>query len=142
MKSTKHLIKIAELLSIKYADIQAESMRDKITKDIYTAIANASNVKVSGIMPFMKMLEQDQASLTINITRSGSDIEVSIPRVSNYAVAQKYYPLADQIKTYLERYLELYPSRRNGESIRYSNFTITLEFPSAQSGIGSGIAQK
>lgn len=122
-----NLLKVANKLRTKYA-LDGSTIKDEIQNIIQTALSNASDNPVSGIMPFIKMLEQDQASLAINVTRNGNNVIVSNPALTPSNVSAKYAALPGQIKKYLERYPELYPSQRNGEHVDYNNLTVTLTF--------------
>lgn len=139
-KSEQHLFKLALQLRKKYASLDASTIKEEIEKHIQDSVAHASGVKALGIMPFMQMLAADQAALAINVTRDGSTISVSPPGVDPPALAGKYAPLSEQVKAYLEKYIELFPSQKNGESINYSNLQLQLKYdPSAQQ---PGIARK
>lgn len=105
---------------------------NEVKRAVQMAIQNASVVKSSGIMPFVNMLQADGATLSINIIRNGNDIEVSNPVVTPGSDAMKYSALPLQIKSYLEKYPELFPTKRNGEAVSYDNMSITLEFGTPQ----------
>ena len=122
----------------KYASVDASTIKNDVTVAIRTAIANASSQQANGIMPFLKMLNQDQADLSINVTRDGNTISVSAPTVTPTEMAPKYTNLPSQIQSYLDRNLELFPTKRNGDNVDYSNLTITLSYPSSSPG---GVAQ-
>jgi len=121
------LLKLADKFIHKYA-LDASTIKDEVKNAVQTAIGNASTHSTLGIMPFVKMLDQDQATLAINVTRNGNNVTVSNPTVDPPDLTLKYIALPSQIKTYLERYIEVYPMKRNGELIDYDNFTVTLEY--------------
>src|ERR1700687_4285654 len=114
MQRAHQLLNLASKLGIKYASIDASTIKNEVQNDIRTAIGNASTVPSSGIMPFQRMLDQDQASLAINVTRHGNNILVSEPSIVPITVAEKYSALPNQIKRYLEKYWEIFPSTHNG----------------------------
>jgi hypothetical protein len=128
MKQLAHLISVARKLQYKYA-IDAADMKDEVQRSIQTAIGNASSVRSSGIMPFVKMLTDSQATLAINVTRSGKRIMVSPASVNPPTQASAYQALPSQIQAYLERYLEVFPTVRNSNPVEYDNLTLTLEYP-------------
>lgn len=132
-KSEQHLFKLGSQFRKKYASIDANTLKDEIQQHIQDSIAHASGVKSLGIMPFMQMLTTDQGALAITVNRDGNTISVSPPGVDPIEAAPKYAPLSDQIKAYLTKYIELFPSQKNGETINYSNLTLSLKYePGAQ----------
>jgi hypothetical protein len=139
MKKVSHLIRVGALMSAKYASIDANTIKDRVQNTLKTALANASTAKL-GIMPFMQMLQADQSAMNINVTRSGDTITVSPPSLEKPELSAKYAALPGQIKDYLEKYLEVYPSKLNGEQVDYHNLTCTLEFNPAPATPAEGIA--
>ena len=127
-KAYQDLIRFGTLMSYKYASIDANTIKDDVRRSIQTAIANASMSEKLGIMPFIKMLKEDQAAMNINVTRDGNTVTVSQPSLDKPELASKFSDLPVQIKDYLEKYLELFPTKRNGESVDYDNLTVTLEY--------------
>jgi hypothetical protein len=144
-KSELRLFKLASQFRKKYASIDANTLKDEIQQHIQDSVAHASGVKSLGIMPFMQMLATDQAALAINVTRDGSTISVSPPGVDPPELTGKYAPLSEQVKAYLEKYIELFPSQKNGETISYSNLTLSLKYEPGtqqQPTPGTGIAKQ
>ena len=115
-------------MDAKYANIDANTIKNDITRAIWTALANASS-RQQGIMPFVKMLQQDDTAMNINVTRDGHTVIVSNPSFDKVEIAPRYAALPGQIKAYLENNLELFPTQRNGGSVDYNNITVTLEYP-------------
>lgn len=110
--------------------MDAATLKDEVKKTLEINLANASsNPQAYNIMPFKKMLQQDQASMTINVTRDGNTVTVSEPNINPPSVASKYANLPGQIKAFLEKYLEVFPTKRNGDNVDYNNLTVTLEYP-------------
>jgi phage terminase large subunit-like protein len=130
MKNSLHLIRLATKFGNKYANIDASTIKNDVIKSIYLAIANASNQKSSGIMPFLQMLDQDQADMNINITRNEDKIAVSQPSFSDASIASKYTALSAQIQSYLEQNLEVFPTQRNNDLVDYNRLTVTLNYSS------------
>jgi Tfp pilus assembly protein PilP len=126
-KAYQNLFKTATYLRNKYA-IDASAYRDEIKRDLEINVGNASTSPHYGIIPFRKMLAEDQATMNINVTRDGNTITVSVPNVNPPDLEPKYAPLPEQIKAFLEKYIEIYPYKRNGEYIDYNNFTVTLQY--------------
>lgn len=83
-------------------------------------------------MPFMQMLKQDQASLTLKLSKSGKNITVTGLTVSDPALTNKYQPLGQQVKNYLEKNWELFPN-----NVDYGTFNFDLNY----SGVDSVAAQ-
>lgn len=129
-KAYNHLFITAAALGNKYASYDAADMKDYVKNTLQMAVANASTAKL-GIMPFISMLKEDDAALNINVTRNGDQITVSPPAVDKPELAAKYATLPQQIKAYLERNLEVFPTRKNDQSIEYHNLTVTLEYPAS-----------
>jgi hypothetical protein len=127
MKNTLNLIRLGSFLNHKYGGIDASSIKGQVQSAIQSAIQNASSGNL-GIMPFMKMLQQDRAALNINVTRDGDNIAVSVPSLDNVELEPKYALLSKQIKTYLEKYTDVFPTVINGERVNYNNLTITLSY--------------
>jgi hypothetical protein len=128
MNKTLNLIRLGSFLSARYAGVDANSIKDRVQSTLQTAVANASTAKL-GVMPFVQMLKEDAAALNINVTRNGDTVAVSPPTLDRPELAAKYAPLSSQIKTYLERYLEVFPSILHGEPVEYHNLTVTLQYP-------------
>lgn len=123
--STFNILKLAAKLRNKYA-IDANDMKGEIQQQIQSTIENASTAPNSGIMPFMNMLKEDGASLAINVKRDGNTISVSAPSVQPGNVAGRYADLPNQIKNYLQKNIELFPSKRNEDSVDYDDLVIRL----------------
>lgn len=143
-KSELSLFKLASQFRKKYGSVDASAIKEEIEKHIQESVAHASGVKSLGIMPFMQMLAADQAALAINVTRDGNTISVSPPGVDPPELTSKYAPLSDQVKAYLTKYNELFPSQKNGETISYNNLTLLLKYePGATTSTpGTGIARQ
>lgn len=136
------LYRFAKLLEVKYLTkkaVDAESMRSQIEETIKQAIANAASwgQKVHGIMPFMQMIQQDGVTLTLQITKSGKDIPSVTVNVSNPALASKYQALSQQVKNYLEKNWELFPSRSNGDSVDYGTFVFQVSYDGAGNSVAA-----
>jgi hypothetical protein len=127
MTKTNHLIRIARLMSAKYAGLDASTIKERVKEVLQTAIGNASTARI-GILPFLQMLKADQAQLAINITRNSDSVSVSLPSLDKPELTAKYAPLSEQIKTWLEKNLEVFPTKMNGENVEYHNLTITLNY--------------
>lgn len=140
-KYTKRSIANAQRLLKKYADIDANTMKDSIAESIKTAIINASSAPIHGIMPFTQELTKDNATLGLTIIRSNglfnSKIEVLPASVNPSELANKYAGLAPQVSAYLNKYSELFPSKINGTDISYNNFRIDLVFGQTQIATGN-----
>jgi hypothetical protein len=127
--SQNRVIRLGQLFGNKYA-VDASSIAETVRQSLWTALANASTVHQSGIMPFVKMLKEDDADMNINITRNGDQISVSPPSFSKPDIASKYFYLPQQIVNYLEKYINVFPAQQNGDSVDYKNLTITLTYKS------------
>jgi hypothetical protein len=125
--SVKQLIRLGALMSAKYANIDANTIKDRVKDTITNAVANASSGQM-GIMPFVKMLKDDQANMNINVTRNGDTVTVTAPSLSRPELASKYNPLSEQIRRYLTKYMDVFPTVLNGNRISYDNLTITLSY--------------
>lgn len=143
-KSYYQLMVTAAKMANKYASVDANTILPEVKQSAETAIINASNVPSSGIMPFMKMIEQDQVSLSMTFTRTRNNITISgvsawsgdVP--ADPQISAKYTNLPTQIKSYLERYPDVLPNIKNGEPVSYDGVTVSLEFkPTGQPGIAS-----
>jgi hypothetical protein len=115
-------------LQMKYAGLDASTILPEVQSILKTNIANASTRPETGLIPFMKMLKADNASLSISIARNGDEVICSNVIVSPSSVSAKYSKLPEQIEKYLSGHLELFPTMRGNESVNYSNLTIPLEF--------------
>lgn len=139
MKNTQHLIKLAERLSSKYASLDAEDIRPEIESAIKTALINASTQNNGTLMPFAQMATQDKVTISFWISRTGKTItayDLSIDPPNSQLIA-KYQPLLGQIKAYLERNWELYPTKRYSDDVNYHNFTIHLIYPNEDGTMGN-----
>lgn len=126
-KRTNHLIRVANLMSAKYASIDAATIATRVKEALQQAIGAASTARV-GILPFLSMLKADSASFSINVVRDGNSITVSPPALDKPELAAKYAPLSGQIQSYLEKNLEIFPSKLNDQNVEYHNLTTTLTF--------------
>lgn len=146
MKKSRHLIKLAEKLSNKYAGLDAEKIRSQVDSAIWTAVRNASTVQVTGVMPFIKMSQQDGASISFDVTRndgwSAPTITVSNLVVEPSNLLSKYQALPQQAQAYLEKYPELYPTQRSGLDVDYNNYTTHLDYPNSGTTPGVDVATK
>lgn len=115
-------------LQMKYAGLDASTILPEVQEALKVNLVNASTRPETGIMPFMKMLKADNASLSVSITRNGDEVICSNVMVTPDAAAPKYSKLPEQITTYLSKNLELFPYARNAETVNYNNLTIPLEF--------------
>jgi len=117
----------------KYATVNAEDVKDYITKIIWQTIRNASQQNI-GIMNFLPMIDQDQINLTVKIDHDNGlfgknfDVDFYINPNSKSNLNSKYDPLKNQIKAYLTKHWETIPTMYNGEKIKYSNFSTELEY--------------
>jgi hypothetical protein len=146
MKKSSSLFRLAERFHYKYAGISAEDARTQVEDAIWTALHNASGNKSVGIMPFVQMAKQDGIVISFDVTRTDHFSGPPTITVSNLKIGEggwhhndKYQPLTDQIKNYLEKYPELFPTQRSGMDVNYNNFTIHLQFPTQ---FGTGVAQQ
>jgi len=130
MKNSEQILfKEAAKAWLKYADIDAASMKEEISDYIQKMVANAStSPEDSGIMPFLNMLKEDQATLAVNVHRDGNKVTVSAPTVNPSHVAGRYANLSGQIAKYLNKNLELFTVMKNGEDVDYDNFNFTLNY--------------
>ena len=103
-KSQELLLKLASKFQTKYAS----STEDDIKRDI--ANAAAWGPEVHGIMNFPEQLVKDQATMTITVSKRGRTITVGTPQLNPASVYFTYAELPGQIKNYLEKYPELFPS--------------------------------
>jgi len=119
MKKTNHLIRLAQTLSVKYAEAQT-------LQEIIENAAGYGEQSTNGIMNFPAQLQKDDAELTIAITINsnpfgGKKIYVGAPSVDPSEAAVNYTKLPEQIKKYLDRNLQYFPQIGLG--------TILLEYP-------------
>lgn len=119
MKKTNHLIRLAQKLSVKYAEAQT-------LQEIIEAAAGYGESSSNGIMDFPSQLQRDKAqlSLGINISKGalgGTKIIVTDPSVYPPEAASNYTKLPGQIKKYLERNIRYFPQVGLG--------TFTLRYP-------------
>lgn len=122
--NSNSMLKLAEKFHIKYGVGQED-----IAQTLQTAISNASTLsQKTGIMPFIKMLREDGATLSLNVTRDKDEVTVSPATVNPGSVAPKYSALSMQVQNYLQNNLEVFPTYREGELAPYSNVTVTLTF--------------
>jgi hypothetical protein len=130
MNKTNHLISLGKRWQLKYAGVDANSISDEITSALKTSIANASGSH--GIMPFMQMLQQDAAKLSFDITKHdglfGDSLVVDNLMVQPFDNFEKYKPLLDQVKAYLETYPEIFPVKKNESGVSYDHFKTHLQF--------------
>jgi hypothetical protein len=133
-KFQRTLLGLSVKFGNKYASVDASTIKNDIEKAIQGDIAAASSYPNTGIMPFLKMLEQDQATLDINVVRNGNTISVSAPLITPAYTAIRYSALPGQIKNYLEKNLELFPTMRNNDDVEYNNLVIALNYPSNDQG--------
>jgi len=121
MKKTNHLIRLAQTLSVKYADAQT-------LQEIIGNAAGYGESSTNGIMDFPSQLEKDDAELSIGVnisrgTMGGTKIIVTNPNVYPPEMAGHYTKLPEQIKKYLERNIQYFPQVGVG--------TFTLEYPAS-----------
>jgi len=133
MKKSSSLFRLAERFRYKYAGVSAEDARTQVEDAVWTALHNASGNKTLGIMPFVQMVKQDGANLSFDVSRtdhfSGPPTIVVSNVVADNGMSSKYQGLIDQVKDYLEKYPELYPTQRSGVDVNYNNFTVHLTYP-------------
>jgi len=131
MKKVHRLIRLANILSHKYASIDAETLRPEVESSIRTAIINASEQPSSGIMPFARMAQEDGVSVSFYVMRDGKNTKVYDLRLEpqNGTLLSKYQPLMSQVQDYLNKNWELYPTKKDGEDITYKGFTIRVVYP-------------
>lgn len=124
-KSQFNLLKLASKFK-KYADIDANEIKQSIQDYITQQVANAaSNTNYTGVMDFNSKLMEGE-TLSLNVTRDGDDVAVSSVSCNPSEIAGRFNGLQNQIKQYLQKNIELYTSKHNGEDVDYDNFTITL----------------
>lgn len=129
MKKTSHLIRLAQKLSVKYAESQT-------LQEIIENAAGYGETSTNGIMDFPAQLKKDDADLSIAVTinsglMGGKKIYVGEPRVDPAEVAGNYTKLPEQIKKYLDKNLQYFPQVGLGTTI--------LDF-SREASAGEGIA--
>lgn len=140
-KSQSHLLSLAAKFK-KYANVNAEDMRSDIETGIWINLRNAAGQRQYGIIPFVQMSTDDGINLSFDISRDDRTITVSnleIQPVDKTNLLSKYQPLVTQIKAFLEKNYEVYPTKKNGQDIDYNHFTIHLNYPVMNS---SQVAQK
>lgn len=136
-KSQYTLLALAEKFK-KYANVSAEKYRPEIESHIWINLRNAAGQRQYGIIPFVQMLTSDGAELSFDVTRDDRTITVSNLTVGpgeKSNLLPKYQPLITQVKNFLEKYWEIYPTKRYGEDLDYNNFVIHLSYPTAPSQI-------
>lgn len=102
MKNLQKLIKVAARFQAKYG-------QESVEQTIQRTLAAAAGREGLGIMNFPQMLKADKASLRLYITKNGKNIFVSDPSLTTSNLASKYAALPEQIKKYLEKYIEVFP---------------------------------
>lgn len=122
----------------KYADlttwfngnppIDSSFVRDQAQSAIQSAVLNAASNPASGLMNFPQMLQDGKEKIAFNIVRSGDKILVSVPTVDPPAESNKYFPLRQQIQTYLQNNLNLFPELKDNRPVEYKNFSITIRY--------------
>lgn len=130
-KSQSNLLFLADKFK-KYANVNAEDMRANIEIGIWTNLKNAAGQRQYGIIPFVQMSTDDGINLSFDVTRDDRTVTVSnleIQPADKANLLSKYQPLVTQIKAFLEKYYEVYPTKKNGEDIDYNHFTIHLNYP-------------
>lgn len=127
MKNSEfNLFKLAAKFK-KYSSIDGNKIKPTIVQDLQSALANAASLsQATGVMPFVSMLKEDGATLAINVKRDGSTVSVSAPSVN--PDTGRYAGLSQQVKRYLEKNIEVFPTVLNDESIDYDDVTVTLRF--------------
>jgi len=135
MKKSLRLIRLASILTSKYASINAENIRPEVISSIYNAVANASKSN-QNIIPFIQMAAEDQATVSFFVMRNGRNIKVFDLNVhpEDESLLPKYQPLVGQVQDYLNQNWELFPTKQNGEDVVYNNFTFKLEYPNERMG--------
>jgi hypothetical protein len=138
MEKSLRLIKLAKKLSIKYAGgVDAEGFRSQIENTIWTALGNASTVTSLGMLPFVQMAKDYGITLSFDVTRTDSwngTPNITVDNISirpidmGMGLLPKFERIADPIENYLEKYPDLYPTKINGEDIKYNNFKIRLSY--------------
>ena len=103
-KSQALLLKLAAKFQTKYAQSAVE-------EQIKSTIANAASwgPQVHGIMNFPEQLKKDQADMTLRVSKRGHTITVDPPMLNPASVYFNYAELPNQIKSYLEKYIEVFP---------------------------------
>lgn len=129
---SSNLYRFAKLLELKYLTkhaMDAENMRSQIVEHIKQMLINAaSRAPALGIINFPQMVAQDQTVLTFDITKNGKNITNISVSTSNPDLTAKYKPLETQVKNYLEKNWELFPTQSNGDSVDYDNFNFKLMY--------------
>lgn len=140
-KSQRTLLSLAAKFK-KYAGVSAENYRQEIESHIWLNLKNAAGQRQYGIIPFVQMATSDGLDLSFDVTRNDRTITVSNLSISpgdKSNLLPKYQSLITSIKSFLEKYWEIYPSKRNGEDLDYDNFTVHLVYPN---GSPSQVAQQ
>jgi hypothetical protein len=138
MEKSLRLIKLAKKLSIKYASgVDAEGLKPQIQNAIWTALGNASTVTSLGMLPFVQMAKDYGITLSFDVTRTDSwngTPNITVDNISirpidmGMGLLPKFERIADPIESYLEKYPDLYPTKINGEDVKYNNFKISLSY--------------
>lgn len=138
MTSIYHLIRVANKLANKYA-MDGSEILPEIQQALQTAVANASTQSNSGIMPFLKILNESAGpqnvypySIDININRKGDSVYVDtyLRKASPLLNTHIFDPLSDQIKNYLEKNLGLFPMMKDNQAVTYDDVKVMLHYGS------------
>lgn len=130
MKKTSQVVSLGNKLFFKYASISATSISDDVKTGLYNSIKNASG---SHLMPFIKMLGDDNGQLSLDVYRDDglfkSTLKVDNLIVRPFEISSKYQDLPAQVETYLKRFPELFTVYYQNSKVTYDNFKVTLTFP-------------
>lgn len=132
-KFQRHLLALAQKFE-KYASVSAETYRSEIESHIWLNLKNAAGQRQYGIIPFVQMSADDGVNLSFDLTNDDKTITVSnlnVEPMDKNSLLPKYQPLIPQVKAFLEKYWEIFPNKKNGENIDYSNFSMHLSYPNA-----------
>lgn len=114
--------------------INAEQIRPQVEAAVRLAIKNAASQKQYGILPFVEMAKKDGISVMLSFTRSDDEITVisiDMPLASPETRAKylpKYQPVANQVKVFLEKYIEVFPTKYQGKRVDYDGFAVAFNY--------------
>ena len=115
-KSQQQIAKLAAKFQRKYA--QSQSLQQ-----IIQSAASWGEQSANGIMNFPAQLKKDNADLSINVSISGNDVNVSPPTVEPAQFAPNYARLPDQIKNYLSKHVRDFPLPQGTTTLEYQGRT-------------------
>lgn len=134
MKKTHQLISLGEVLSHKYAEVDANTIKPQIQKSIWEDIKNAAALgpQGQGIMNFPQMIQEDGTTIRFDVFRNDT-LGMAKIKIYNFGVskpenAPKYQALPNQVEAYLNKYPELFQFKLNGDNVVYKDFILNLSY--------------